>query len=214
MNDESAILFRSKLLRDARYERQTILSVLRNCPAQYAPHWDVSGLPRMRSQLNLIPEYAAAQRVLIADDGIAARLGFTITQDQKQCYFLDPIDGLVLRYQRGMLGADHCEGLFRPRMFTDLPRFDLFLTACHGFDQGVVYTGGKRFVWAFQNLIRMGRVTDRTCRVVICNPDQHEHNPPNNLRLMRAHYAIVNGKGVRSYRPVGQHGPCGKEACM
>ena len=215
MSDETTILYRARLLRDATYEKRTLLSLYRNRPERYEPHQNVANVVAMRSRLCLVPEYEKARHILICDDGVASRLWIPITWDRKQCYFLDPTDGLVLRYPRRMLGGSHWDVLHRPGLFTDLPPFNLFLTGCHGIDQGNVYTGGLKLVWALNRLVRAGRITDRACNVVICNPDHQAHEALNDLWLMRAQYAITGvDEGVRCYRRIRRRPDPGKEGKM
>jgi len=125
----------------------------------------------------------------MTDDGVASAM--CEISDGKDCYYLDPHDGVVLRTPRNQLPKPL---LILVHSFYDLPQFDLFVTGCSHVQEGDVFTLGNHanhFVRAFRRLEALDLISDKTCRIALAGTHRLIANGA--IALTWINYAIVNG---------------------
>ena len=197
MSNETNI-YRGRYVRSDRHEAKLVAHLNRDRPVRYAAHMAVPELQILIGSVRTMSEYQAARTVLMTDDGVASAMQYAVAENGKECYFLDPHDGLVLRHTRHTLPVPSLVAPYNFLPFDELPRFDIFLTGCYGAYQGYVYTDSKPMLKAFKRLQKARCVTAQTCRVVLANQYQYGHKAPFNLCLTRANRVIAPGYGVES----------------
>ena len=171
----------------------------RSRPFHFDMHRPLPNVQLVIPILRALPEYQAARKVLITDDGIASALYNAFEADLKDCYYIEPRDGYVVSTLPLMLPRLELAA-YRTRSFSRLPRFDLFVTGCYGVYSNAAYTGADKLVMAFKQLKQAGRVTNLTCRVVLEELCEDGPNGPSQ-RLSGANIVITHGYTMHRNKP-------------
>ena len=153
-----------------------------------------------------LPGYKRAKIVLLVRDGSACVMDNACRGDGKEMYFLDVHRCRVVKTPVRWYAdeaPDATEGAGPVLTIADLPRFDMLVSGCCACDvDGTVYST-KQVVEMVRELVKAGRVTDKTVKVVVMDGNRGrlgKNIGPHMEVLMQARYGLNRSRSVLRFK--------------